>query len=571
MNRFVALYQLLDEASGTRDRELALQQYFAGATAAEATWAVYVLSGGKVNTGKNRLATTTELRSWVSELTALPLWLVEESYRQVGDLAETLSLLVAAWQKKGANHPELAAAPGTAIAPDADAPWHASLLGATFKTPDNDSRLDEWTEQFLLPLVAADAEQRKRAIQQAWQQLDTPSRLVFNKLLTGSLRAGVNKRSLQNSLAPLVGISAADMAHRMVGEWLPSAQAYEALMDPETSAQLLDKPYPFYLASPLPQEPDALGDPMDWLAEWKWDGIRVQLVRRQGHAPYLWSRGEERLDGRFPELETAAALLPRDMVLDGELLAWDYEQNKPLGFVALQSRIQKRKPSAKLMQTVPARILFYDLLECDGEDLRAQPLEQRRIKLERIIHHADLPALDISPQLPFESWDVLPPLRNTAAEHNAEGLMLKALASPYKEGRRRGDWWKWKVDPFSIDAVLIYAQSGSGRRSTLHTDYTFAVWSGDALVPVAKAYSGLTDVEILRLDKWIRSHTVERFGPVRSVTPSLVFEIAFEGVNRSTRHKSGVAVRFPRILRWREDKTAQDADQLSALLELADG
>ncbi len=571
MNRFVALYQLLDEASGTRDREIALQQYFAGVTAAEATWAVYVLSGGKVNTGKNRLATTTELRSWVSELTALPLWLVEESYRQVGDLAETLSLLVAAWQKQGINHPELAAAPGTAVAPDPDAPWHASLLGATFKTPDNDSRLDEWTEQFLLPLVAADAEQRKRAIQQAWQQLDTPSRLVFNKLLTGSLRAGVNKRSLQNSLAPLVGISAADMAHRMVGEWLPSAQAYEALMDPETSAQLLDKPYPFYLASPLPQEPDALGDPKDWLAEWKWDGIRVQLVRRQGHAPYLWSRGEERLDGRFPELETAAALLPRDMVLDGELLAWDYEQNKPLGFVALQSRIQKRKPSAKLMQTVPARILFYDLLECDGEDLRAQPLAQRRAKLEQVIRHADLPALGISPQLPFDSWDALPPLRHTAAEHNAEGLMLKALASPYKEGRRRGDWWKWKVDPFSIDAVLIYAQSGSGRRSTLHTDYTFAVWSGDALVPVAKAYSGLTDVEILRLDKWIRSHTVERFGPVRSVTPSLVFEIAFEGVNRSTRHKSGVAVRFPRILRWREDKTAQDADQLSALLELADG
>lgn len=532
---------------------------------------MYVLSGGKVNTGKNRLATTTELRSWVSELTALPLWLVEESYRQVGDLAETLSLLVAAWQKQRTHHPELVDAPGTALPPDADAPWHASLLGATFKTPDNDSRLDEWTEQFLLPLVAADAEQRKRAIQQAWQQLDTPSRLVFNKLLTGSLRAGVNKRSLQNSLAPLVGISAADMAHRMVGEWLPSAQAYEALMDPETSAQLLDKPYPFYLASPLPQEPDALGDPKDWLAEWKWDGIRVQLVRRQGHAPYLWSRGEERLDGRFPELEAAAALLPRDMVLDGELLAWDYEQNKPLGFVALQSRIQKRKPSAKLMQTVPARILFYDLLECDGEDLRAQPLAQRRAKLEQVIRHADLPALGISPQLPFDSWDALPPLRTTAAEHNAEGLMLKALASPYKEGRRRGDWWKWKVDPFSIDAVLIYAQSGSGRRSTLHTDYTFAVWSGDALVPVAKAYSGLTDVEILRLDKWIRSHTVERFGPVRSVTPSLVFEIAFEGVNRSTRHKSGVAVRFPRILRWREDKTAQDADQLSALLELADG
>ncbi len=556
MNRFVALYQALDEASGTRERELALQHYFAQVGAAEASWAVYILSGGKVNTGKHRVAKTTELREWVSELTQLPRWLVDDSYRQVGDLAETIALLVAAREKQGQGvaSPDLSS---QAI----DVP----------QVPDNDSRLDDWTERFLVPLAAQDLETRKRAIQATWLRLDTASRLVFNKLLTGSLRAGVSKRSLQNSLAPLVGVSAADMAHRMVGEWQPTAQAFEMLMNPDINAQLLDKPYPFYLASPLAQDLAELGEPHDWLAEWKWDGIRVQLVRRQGHAPYLWSRGEERLDGRFPELEEAAAALPQGLVLDGELLAWDSEAQIPQGFGKLQRRIQKRKPSARLLQETPVRILFYDLLEFNGEDWRQRPLQERRAKVQDVLASLEPSGSDVfglSPQVPFEHWEQLALLRASASQQHAEGLMLKSLASPYKEGRRRGDWWKWKLDPFSIDAVLIYAQAGSGRRSTLHTDYTFAVWNGDALVPVAKAYSGLTDAEILRLDKWIRANTLERFGPVRSVTPSLVFEIAFEGVNRSSRHKSGVAVRFPRIARWREDKTAQDADHLSTLLQL---
>ena len=560
MNRFVELYQSLDQASGTRERELALQHYFAHTEAAEASWAVYVLSGGKVNTGKNRVAKTTELREWVSDLTQLPLWLVEESYRHVGDLAETLALLVAARKEhfielEGHRH---------------FPPPETEALAGLCQVPNNHSRLDEWTEQFLLPLSALDATARKHAIQAAWWQLDTASRFVFNKLLTGSLRAGVSKRTLQNSLAPLVGVSAAEMAHRMVGEWQPTAKAFEELINPDMSVQMLDKPYPFYLASPLSQELADLGEPRDWLAEWKWDGIRVQLVRRKKHQPYLWSRGEERLDGRFPELEMAAAHLPADVVLDGELLAWDAALQRPRGFVALQRRIQKRKPSARLLQDVPARILFYDLLEFGGEDMRPRSLQERRAKLEEILLSARQPVFALSPEVHFETWEALEPLRQAAPQQHAEGLMLKALASPYKEGRRRGDWWKWKLDPFTIDAVLIYAQSGSGRRSTLHTDYTFAVWSGDALVPVAKAYSGLTDAEILRLDKWIRSHTLERFGPVRSVTPSMVFEIAFEGVNRSSRHKSGVAVRFPRILRWREDKSAQDADHLSALLDLCE-
>ena len=308
---------------------------------------------------------------------------------------------------------------------------------------------------------------------------------------------------------------------------------------------------------------------MEWLAEWKWDGIRVQLIRREGHPPYLWSRGEERLDGRFPELETQALHLPAGVVLDGELLAWDEEQRLPRPFVALQKRIQKRKPSARLQQEVPIHIVFYDLLEMDGKDWRPRPLQERRSALQHLLQSTSQPSFQLSPEVNFSDWSELAELRNASASHHAEGLMLKQHSSPYLEGRKRGAWWKWKVDPFTIDAVLVYAQSGSGRRSTLHTDYTFAVWNEEGvLVPVAKAYSGLTDAELARMDKWIRSHTLERFGPVRSVQPEKVFEIAFEAVNRSSRHKSGVAVRFPRILRSREDKTAAEADHLQTLLAL---
>ncbi|QNN58988.1 ATP-dependent DNA ligase [Diaphorobacter ruginosibacter] len=558
MNRFAALYQALDQAAGNRARETALVDYFADAGHAEASWAIHVLSGAKVNAGRHRVATTTELREWVAELAAMPLWLVEDSYRQVGDLAETLALLVSA--ARGAGTLGMAEA---AMTPP----------GETWFVPDSESSLDAWIERFLIPLSGQPADTRRRAIQSAWLRLDDASRFVFNKLLTGALRVGVSRRTLQISLARLAGIAAADMAHRMVGEWIPSPGSYEALMDLEVSAQSMDKPYPFYLASPLASEPAELGDPAAWQAEWKWDGIRVQLVRRAGHVPYLWSRGEERLDGRFPELEVQAALLPPGVVLDGELLAWDETAGLPRAFVALQKRIQKRQPSARLMRETPVRILFYDVLESRGEDWRGRPLSERRAELERLL--APLlqrpgSLLDISPVLAFDAWPRLAALRETAAEHHAEGLMLKSLGSPYQEGRRRGNWWKWKLDPFSIDAVLIYAQSGSGRRSTLHTDYTFAVWTEEgALVPVAKAYSGLSDAEILRLDKWIRAHTLERFGPVRSVQPQQVFEIGFEAVNRSSRHKSGVAVRFPRILRWREDKTPEQADRLSALLALS--
>ena len=551
MNQFAQLYQQLDQASGTKAREEALRHYFANVSSAEASWAIYVLAGGKINAGKNRLASTTELRAWLSALVQLPDWMVDDCYRQVGDLAETLALLVEA------EHRHL------------DAPLSNNQEESQWQLPTSDSSLLAWIENFLLPLAHEPVEMRQRAIQTAWLQLSAWPRFVFNKLLTGSLRVGVSKRMLQNSLAPLAGIPAADMAHRLIGEWQPIPAAYDALMHPDLGAQDLNKPYPFYLASPLTDVPEALGAASDWLCEWKWDGIRVQLIRRAGQAPYLWSRGEERMDGRFPELEEQALHLPAGVVLDGELLAWDDRMALPRPFVALQKRIQKRVPSAKLRSEVPVRILFYDLMEFDGVDWRDRPLQARRQALAALLETTKAHSLQISPEVVCDEWAQLPELRDQAAAKNAEGLMLKLRSSPYLEGRKRGAWWKWKVDPFTIDAVLVYAQSGSGRRSTLHTDYTFAVWNeAGVLVPVAKAYSGLTDAELSKMDKWIRSHTIERFGPVRSVQPEMVFEIAFEAVNRSSRHKSGVAVRFPRILRWRDDKKAADADNLSALLAL---
>src|SRR5690606_30634437 len=423
------------------------------------------------------------------------------------------------------------------------------------------------------------------------------------KLLTGALRVGVSQRMVQQALAEMSGIHIARIAQRMLGSWQPTPQFLATLLSQQELESDRQQPYPFFLASPLEtvlrgpagnaaakdaaddgaadaveatdgadiapvalaNDPDAieraLGPVADWLLEWKWDGIRLQLIRRGGEVA-LWSRGEERLDGRFPEIEHAAMALPRDCVIDGEMLAWRPGDDDPLPFTALQTRIQRRKPGAKTLADTPARVQAYDLLELDGEDWRARPQHERRAALEALLAAHDDPRIVASPLVDAASWRHAADMRSRARERGVEGLMLKRRDAAYQSGRRRGDWWKWKIDPLTIDAVLIYAQSGHGRRSTLYTDYTFGLWDGDVLVPVAKAYSGLDDAEILRLDRWIRANTLERFGPVRSVPGVHVFELGFEAVNRSTRHKSGIAVRFPRILRWRHDKPPAEADRL---------
>jgi DNA ligase-1 len=532
MKRFAALYRDLDRSTATLDKRAALLAYFQDAPAEDAAWALWLLSGGKLSGGgAGKIANTRELRDWIVAETGQPEWLVDDCHDHVGDLAETLAMLL-------------------------DDPANT-----------DDVPLSEWIERRLLPVAGAGIERRQEVVVGAWRSLDFDQRLLFNKLLTGALRVGVSQRLVQQALAELSGIDIARIAQRMLGAWTPSPAFLRDLLSAEVLASDRQQPYPFFLASPVEADVASLGEIADWLLEWKWDGIRLQLIRRDGEVA-LWSRGEERLDGRFPEIETAAERLRRDCVIDGELLGWR-DCDTPLPFAALQTRIQRRKPGPKILADTPVRVIAYDLLELDGEDLRERALGERRSLLHQLLEGQTDARIALSPQVHASSWRHAGELRLQARERLVEGLMLKRLASPYQSGRRRGDWWKWKIDPLTIDAVLVYAQSGHGRRSTLYTDYTFALWDGDTLVPVAKAYSGLDDKEIAALDQWIRANTLQRFGPVRSVPARHVFELGFEAVNRSTRHKSGLAVRFPRILHWRHDKPVAEADHIETLRALA--
>ncbi|MGA0795553.1 MAG: ATP-dependent DNA ligase [Quisquiliibacterium sp.] len=551
---FAELFGRLDASTSTRDKTDALVDYLRDAPHEDAAWAVYFLAGGK----PRQLVPSRLLREAAMQACAMPEWLFEESYQAVGDLAETIALLL----------------------PQSNA---CSRLG-----------LGAWMQDRLLALRKQSPEQAQALLRQYWSELDGAGRLLMNKLITGGFRVGVSRQLVARALAQLAGVDDKLLAQRMIGylraSALPDAQAYRALVAPQGAGADADAarallPLPFFLAHPLQQPCESLGDPQGWLAEWKWDGIRVQLVcGADGHA--LWSRGEELLTDRFPELGSLAAALPADALLDGELLCWDSERSRPMPFASLQRRIGRRTVSPKLQREAPVRLIAYDLLRLDGCDLRDRPLSERRSLLERIVREAADPHLTLSQALPFEDWSALQPMRAGSRERGVEGLMLKRVDSAYGVGRTRahpaGDWWKWKLDPLTVDAVLIYAQRGHGRRASLYTDYTFALWDrgpepdpggkpadGAArLVPFAKAYSGLTDAQIREVDAVIRRTVIDKFGPVRSVEPTLVFELAFEAIQRSPRHRSGVAVRFPRIVRPRPDKAVEQADSLQSLLEM---
>ena len=528
MKAFARLYADLDETTATSEKVAALVRYFGDAPAADAAWAVHFLSGRR----PKRLIRSGDLRAWVTEAAAIPEWLFDESYHAVGDLAETIALLL----------PESAD-------PDADS-----------------GPLRVWVEERLLRLRELEPPAQRAALLAAWSELGGRERYVWNKLITGAFRVGASQRLVVRALAEVSGVPDEVIAHRLMGAWEPDADFFRRLVATDTEDADRSRPYPFALAYPLELEADALGAVDEWQAEWKWDGIRAQLVRRAGSV-WLWSRGEDLLTGRFPEVELAGGILPDGSVLDGELLPW--LDGAPLPFAQLQRRIGRKTLSRKILAEVPVVLLAYDLLEDAGADVRAQPLVERRARLEALV--GALPggaAIRMSPIVDARDWAALVDARQAARERNAEGLMLKRRNSVYGVGRRRGDWWKWKVDPYSVDAVLIYAQLGSGRRAGLFTDYTFGIWDDGKLVPFAKAYSGLTDAEIAAVDAFVRQNTVERFGPVRVVKPDLVFELAFEGIQRSSRHRSGIAVRFPRIARWRTDKRAEDADSLDTVRAL---
>ncbi len=537
MREFAALYDAIDSTTSTNLKVEAMSAYFARARPADAAWAVYFLSGRKLK----RLLGSRQLREWAGAASGLPAWLFEETYSQVGDLAETIALLCASDEQRAGDDP-LSPAPASCAV---------------------DVSLHHWIEDRLLTLKDSSEEEQRTLITGWWETLPYLECLVINKLMTGSFRVGVSQTLLTRALAKCSGLPVATLAHRLMGTWHPGERFWGTL-NAEAASDDQSRPYPFFLAAALEDEPDTLGSIDDWQVEWKWDGIRAQLIRRGG-ATYLWSRGEDLLTERFPEVSVAASRLPDGTVLDGELLAWNEQGVMP--FAVLQTRIGRKKLGAKLLETSPVKFLAYDVLEIGHADIRATPLSDRRALLDELL--AELPAafVRVGPLAP-RSWQDLHALRTSARERLVEGLMLKRRDSAYGHGRQRGAWWKWKIAPYTIDAVMLYAQPGHGRRASLYTDYTFGVWDQGALVPVAKAYSGLRNEEITRLDRWIRHHTIDRFGPVRAVEPVQVFELAFEGINTSTRHKSGVAVRFPRILRWRTDKPAAEADTLAQLRQL---
>jgi DNA ligase-1 len=533
MRAFAKLYAAIDETNATNEKVAALVAYFRSAPPADAAWAIHFLSGRR----PKRLVGSRKLAAWASSEAGLPEWLFEECYQSVGDLAETITLIL----------------------PD---------TGASSELP-----LTRWVEERLLQLRGEDDDVQRQVMVGYWRELDRRERFVWNKLITGSFRVGASQRLVIRALAEVGRVDEGVIAHRLMGAWEPTADFFQRLIAPDTRDADLSRPYPFFLAHPLDGDPATLGDVDGWIAEWKWDGIIAQLIRRGGKT-FLWSRGDELLAGRFPEVEEVGALLPEGTVIDGELLPW--VDGAPLPFAQLQRRIGRKNLGRKILDEVPAVLVAYDLLEEEGQDIRILPLAERRSRLFALINSVGSSGrLMLSPAVPVASWEAVTEGRRTAREVGAEGLMLKRLSSAYGVGRRRGDWWKWKVDPLSVDGVLIYAQAGSGKRAGLFTDYTFGVWEGDHLVPFAKAYSGLTDEEIRKVDQFIRRNTLEKFGPVRTVKPELVFELHFEGIQASTRHKSGIAVRFPRMARWRTDKKAEEADTIETvrglLAEKAEG
>ena len=560
MTEFARLYAALDGTNATSAKVAAMARYFAEAPAADAAWAVFFLTGRRLT----RLLPHRAISRWAMAATGLAEWLIGECHAVVGDGAETAALVLDAIPTQPAAPLSLAA----------------------------------WVEQRVLPLRHAVPERQQQEVIGWIRELGRWERFTLFKLLSGEFRTGVSQTLVVRAVAQSASLPVDAVAARLTGDWTPTQAWYRSVVSADVTDLDRSRPYPFFLASPLEEVvsgaaalEQALGDRGEWQVEWKWDGIRAQLIARDEQV-FLWSRGEDAIAERFPEVTAAARDLADGTVLDGELLA--FRHGSPLPFSALQQRIGRRLHVQRTARDVPVVFMAYDILEHGSTDIRALPLRERRLRLEAVL--ARLPPRGAAPaqpgsdgRLPFDAddtpatgsgasdaplqasavldgtWEELSALRESSRSRGVEGLMIKRRSSAYGVGRKRGDWWKWKIAPHTIDAVLIYAQPGSGKRASLLTDYTFGVWDGGELVPVAKAYSGLTNEEIPEIDRWIRRHTVERFGPVRHVAPVHVFELGFEAIARSSRHRSGVAVRFPRMLRWRRDKTAADADALERL------
>lgn len=521
MNVFATLIAALDSTNKTSRKQEAIEQFLREAEEKDKRWLLALFTGKR----PKRNISTTLLKVWAMELAGIPEWLFLESYTAVGDLGETIALILP---------------PAVAYQERTLASWMHDIIA----------------------LKDADDDAKKEFVVAAWQSLPLTERFIFNKLLGGSFRLGVSSKTLINALADYYKMDANAVAHSIMGDWNIDAVQFDELVQGRYTDTQLSKPYPFCLAYALEKEVAALGNVGEWQAEYKWDGIRVQIIKRDGEV-FIWSRGEELVTEQFPEIRDSVISWAQSFVIDGELLV--VKDKQVLNFNALQKRLNRKTLSKKMLSDIPAAVLCYDLLEMEGKDCRDLPLMERRKLLEKLIEANTSVVVQLSPVIECSNWNDLTVIRSEARKINSEGLMLKHKQSPYHTGRKKGDWWKWKIDPMTVDAVLIYAQKGSGRRSAYYTDYTFAVKDGEKLVTIAKAYSGLTDKEIQEVSRFVNKNAIEKFGPVRTVKPELVFELAFEGIGYSSRHKSGVALRFPRILRWRRDKTVADINTIEDL------
>lgn len=528
MKEFAQLITSIDQSNKTNDKVKALKSYFLSANDQDKIWTLALFTHRK----PKRTVNSSLLKEWITEWKGIPEWLFQESYQVVGDLAETIALL---------------------------------LNSAESVNKEIDKPLSYYIET-LIKLKDKSTEEKRARLYQVYHELDQPERFVFTKIMTGGWRVGVSQNLITRALSEAFDINKSIIAHRLMGDWSPEKFTFQELILEESTNDLASRPYPFFLAHPIEtKEIQADLNPGEWQAEWKWDGIRGQIIKRNDEV-FIWSRGEELITEKFPELAEMAKNLPNGTVLDGEITA--YENGEPLSFAVLQTRIGRKNITKNLLKKAPVVFICYDLIEFNGKDFREKPLHYRIEQLSNIIEITNDQRLLSSSSLSFSNWDELIEVRKKSRSLKTEGLMLKKKDSIYEAGRKRGNWWKWKIAPLTIDGVMIYAQKGHGRRADLYSDYTLAVWDNKALIPFAKAYSGLTDVEMKKVDAFVKKNTKEKFGPVRTVKPELVFEIAFEGIQASKRHKSGIALRFPRIKRWRKDKSINEANQLADLQEL---
>jgi DNA ligase-1 len=525
LKRFSELIQQLETSNKTNDKIAALVDYFSNADDRDKPYVIAMFTGKK----PKRPVNTALLRAWAIELSEIPAWLFAESYSSVGDLSETIALVL----------------PPPALV--------------------TDRKLHEWIID-LAALSGKPDELKKEFILNAWNSLDTQQRFIFNKLISGNFRIGVSHKMLVNALAKQSDIDSNKIMHSIMGKWQPDQITYDELIAGAHVNTDNSWPYPFCLAYALEVQPEELGDTGLWQAEWKWDGIRGQIVKRNGEL-FIWSRGEELVTDQFPELHFLKDELPDGTVLDGEILS--VKDGNVQVFSILQQRLNRKTINKSQLTDAPVGFYIYDILEFQSADIREKSLKERRELLEQVASNLSTKDVAIlSPVVPFETWEDLTKTRTHSRDMNSEGIMLKRLDSLYHSGRKRGDWWKWKINPYTVDTIMIYAQKGSGRRANFYTDYTFAVRDGEKLITIAKAYSGLTDKEIKEVDAFVKKNAVEKFGPVRTVRPELVFEIAFEGIAESKRHKAGLALRFPRIARWRKDKKAEEINTLDDLRQL---